>query len=62
MYENLSEEVRKKIRKEQSEYLKKWRANNPDKVKNHTANYWLKKVKLSEGEGTENATTKNENT
>lgn len=26
------------------EYYKEWRKNNPDKVRNHYNNYWIKKA------------------
>ena len=29
---------------ERREYMRKWRANNKDKVKEHQKRYWLKKA------------------
>lgn len=34
-----------KARKLRNEYIKNWRKKNPDKVKQHNANYWMKKAK-----------------
>ena len=32
------------IKKEKQEYFKTWRKNNKDKVKEHNARYWKKRV------------------
>ena len=32
------------IKEEKREYHRKWRANNPDKVKQINANYWKRKA------------------
>jgi len=29
---------------ERREYFRKWRADNPDKVKQHNSNYWRKRA------------------
>lgn len=38
---SMSDEAKKARR----EYLNNWRRNNPDKVKQHTKNFWEKKAK-----------------
>ena len=38
------------IKQAQREYKRKWRENNPEKVKQHNRTFWLKKaVALKEG-------------
>ena len=32
------------IKEERKQYYKKWRANNPDKVKKHNSDYWRRRV------------------
>ena len=40
---------------EKREYFRKWRKNNPDKVKRHNENYWRKRAeKRLEAEAKEN--------
>lgn len=34
------------VREEQREYFRKWRAANPEKVKQHNKNYWRKKAEI----------------
>jgi len=47
-------------REERLNYFREWRRNNPDKVRNHNRNYWLKraerkqKEELNHGTDTEN--------
>jgi hypothetical protein len=49
---NLSQEVNsmddRKLeaaaREEKREYFRQWRRNNPDKVRKHNENYWLKRA------------------
>lgn len=46
-----SKNMNAKAKKARSEYLKQWRKNNPDKVKQHAINYWLKKAQEMEATG-----------
>ena len=64
MKANLLEEVNsmddKKLeaaaQKEKREYIRRWRKNNPDKVKRHNENYWRKRAeKRLEAEAKDNA-------
>ncbi|MCL1858270.1 MAG: hypothetical protein FWF92_03455 [Oscillospiraceae bacterium] len=32
------------IKEEKKQYYKKWRENNPDKVKKHNSDYWRRRV------------------
>ena len=42
--------------KEKREYFRRWRKNNPDKVKRHNENYWRKRAeKRLEVEAKDNA-------
>ena len=47
-------------REERLNYFREWRRNNPEKVRNHNRNYWLKraemkrKEELNHGTDTEN--------
>lgn len=36
------DDVNEMARIERREYYRRWRANNPDKVKKHNENYWKK--------------------
>ena len=50
------------VKEAQREYFREWRAKNPDKVKNHRANYWRRKAeqKLAEAKGEHHGTTENQ--
>lgn len=39
------EKLEEKAKRLEAEYHKKWRAKNPDKVKEINKRYWLKKAK-----------------
>ena len=41
-------EYKRRNRERLNEYQRKWRKNNPDKVKAATARYWEKKAQESE--------------
>lgn len=43
----MSEYVREQQLKKKREYYKRWRANNPDKVKASQAKYWTRKAEES---------------
>lgn len=43
--ENEREQELKLIRQAKNEYMKIWRAKNPDKAKKNSDNYWLKRAK-----------------
>ena len=46
-------ELNKADRAARAKYLREWRAKNPEKVKEHEARYWKKRVakeKLAKGE------------
>ena len=44
------------IQEEKREYIRRWRKNNPDKVKKHNENYWRKRAeKRLEAEPKDNA-------
>ena len=32
------------VQEEKREYIRRWRKNNPDKVKRHNENYWRKRA------------------
>ena len=50
--ENLIEEARRIRNKYYKQYLRKWRAKNPDKVKKYNQGYWLRRAKeLQESQG-----------
>ena len=36
--------LKKAVQEEKREYFRRWRKNNPDKVKKHNDNYWLKRT------------------
>ena len=40
-----SEDINVKIRQAKNEYLRKWRKQNPERVKAANERYWLKKAK-----------------
>ena len=43
------------IQEEKREYIRRWRKNNPDKVKRHNENYWRKRAeKRLEAEAKDN--------
>jgi DnaJ-domain-containing protein 1 len=50
---NKNIDINELARKEKNEYARKWRQANPDKVKKHMDNYWIKKAeeKLEEIQG-----------
>ncbi len=36
--------LEKAVQEEKREYFRRWRKNNPDKVKKHNENYWIKRT------------------
>ena len=55
---SMSEEARAAMRSYKREYMKKWRAANPDRVQANNARYWEKKAALEKQTndgGTDNA-------
>lgn len=44
MQKNIDEQ----IHQEKLKYYQNWRDNNKDKIKQHTKNFWLKKIKEEE--------------
>lgn len=44
MADNMSEAAREEQRKYKREYMRKWRAANPERVKANNARYWERKA------------------
>lgn len=38
------EDIKELAQKERQEYFRNWRKQNPDKVKKHNENYWMRKA------------------
>ena len=44
-----TQELKEAVLKERRAYYRKWRKENPDKVKRHNENYWRKRALLKSG-------------
>ncbi len=47
-------QLEEEARREQRAYMKKWRAENKDKVKKHNRSYWQRKAQKKADAETEN--------
>lgn len=60
----MGKDINKAITEARREYFRKWRKNNPDKVRKHNENFWRKKaeqfIKEEKADGVTETTTQDD--